>query len=103
MTGSSTLLYQLQILKVPPESLNSMTLKIYVRAKSNCKNKRVVLTQLGYLSCNFTAKECTYKQIYKLATTSLKFQAERLSQVPRVIVTGSYVARAMLEMPNFQN
>ena len=29
----------------------------------HCKNKRVVLTQLGYLSCSFTAKECTYKQI----------------------------------------
>ena len=30
---------------------------------SHCKNKRVVLTQLGYLSCSFSAKECTYKQI----------------------------------------
>ena len=29
----------------------------------HCKNKRVVLIQLGYLSCSFTAKECTYKQI----------------------------------------
>ena len=31
-----------------------------ITAWSHCKNKKVVLTQLG---CSFTAKECTYKQI----------------------------------------
>ena len=66
--------------------------------KLHCKNKRVVLTQLGYLSCSFTAKECTYKQIsWPLLVSSFRQSGKQLSQVPRVIVTGSYVARAMLE------
>ena len=29
----------------------------------HCKNKKVVLTNLGYLSCIFTTKQCAYKQI----------------------------------------
>ena len=32
----------------------------------HCKNKRVILTQLGYLSCSLTAKECTCIQADKL-------------------------------------
>ena len=40
-----------------------------------------------------------YLQADKLITTSLEFRTERkqLSQIPRIIVTGSYVARAKLE------
>ena len=29
----------------------------------HCKNKKVALTNLGYLSCIFTTKQCAYKQI----------------------------------------
>ena len=65
----------------------------------HCKSKIVVLTQLGYLSCSFTAKECTYKQIsWPLLVSSFRQSGKQLNQVPRVIVTGSYVTRAMLEM-----
>ena len=29
----------------------------------HCKNKKVALTNLGYLSCIFITKQCAYKQI----------------------------------------
>ena len=47
-----------------PENMRAGTINKFAwPLYTHCKNKRVVLTQLGYLSCSFTAKECTYKQI----------------------------------------
>ena len=47
----------IQISIHPTRQCNKLQLKVH------CKNKKVALTNLGYLSCIFTTKQCAYKQI----------------------------------------
>ena len=48
--------------------MHAPSLAIY---RLHCKNKRVTLTKLGYLSCSFTIKQCGYKQPTQISDSTV--------------------------------